>query len=69
MLKPPDIANLKITNENSISVPLLKDFSEIHESTVEYGSPELADQLSGAMYMHASIHEDKSSKGKEFRFY
>ena len=66
MLKPPDIANLKIVNENLTSVPLLKDFSDIHETTMEYGSPELSDQLSGAMYMHAQSVEDKSSIGKEF---
>jgi len=59
MLKPPDIANL--FNENLMSASLLKDFSDIHETTVQYGSPELADQLSGAMYMHAQSVEDKSS--------
>ena len=64
MLKPPDIANL--FNENLMSASLLKDFSDIHETTVQYGSPELADQLSGAMYMHAQSVEDKSSIGKEF---
>ena len=64
MLKPPDIANL--FNENLMPASLLKDFSDIHETTVQYGSPELADQLSGAMYMHAQSVEDKSSIGKEF---
>jgi len=59
MLKPPDILNL--FNENLMSASLLKDFSDIHETTVQYGSPELADQLSGAMYMHAQSVEDKSS--------
>ena len=65
MLRPPDTANPGILNSMATS-QLLKDFIEIHESTVEYGSPEMADQLSGAMYMHASIHEDKSSKAKKF---
>ena len=54
---------ITICNQGSGCAPK-KDFIEIHESTVSYGSPELEDQNSGAIYMHASIHEDKSSKGK-----
>lgn len=39
-----------------------QDWNEVHESTVLYGSPELADHLSGNMYMRASVHEDKCSQ-------
>ena len=28
----------------------------------EYGTPEMADQLSGAIYMHASLTEDRCSQ-------
>lgn len=38
------------------------DWNEVHESTVVYGSPELADHLSGNMYMRASVYEDKCSQ-------
>ena len=62
LLKLPD--EIKVPSESLALTPLGKDFTEIHESTVSYGSPELEDQNSGAIYMHASIHEDKSSKGK-----
>ena len=61
-MKLPD--EIKVPSESLAVTPLGKDFTEIHESTVSYGSPELEDQNSGAIYMHASIHEDKSSKGK-----
>ena len=40
----------------------LKDFLEIHEVTLNYGRPETADQMSGSMYLHAGVEEDKSSK-------
>ena len=40
----------------------LKDFLEIHEITLNYGRPETADQMSGSMYLHAGVEEDKCSK-------
>ena len=40
----------------------LKDFDEIHSVTVNFGSPEMADQMSGSIYMHASMVEDKCSQ-------
>ena len=40
----------------------LKDFDEIHTVTVNFGSPEICDQMSGAIYMHARITEDKCSQ-------
>ena len=64
MLKPPSIS--KAPDERLISTSLGKDFIEIHESTVMYGSPELADHLSGFIYMSVSMYEDKSSQGKGF---
>ena len=64
MLKPPSIS--KESDERLISTSLGKDFVEIHESTVMY--PELADSLSGFIYMSVSMYEDKSSQGKGFIF-
>ena len=40
----------------------LKDFEEIHSVTLNFGSPEMADQMSGSIYMHASMVEDKCSQ-------
>jgi len=40
----------------------MKDFIEIHESTINFGSPETCDQMSGAIYLHANISEDKCSQ-------
>ena len=40
----------------------LKDFLEIHEVTLNYGRPETADQMSGSMYLHAGVEEDKCSQ-------
>ena len=65
MLKHPEITeegNKMITSASAIG----KDFCEIHECTVMYGCPELADHLSGSIYMRASIYEDKCSQGKKF---
>ena len=66
MLQPPGIS--KVPDEKLISMSLGKDFIEIHESTVMYGSPELADHLSGFIYMSVSMYEDKCSQGKGFNF-
>ena len=63
MLKPPSIS--KAPDERLLSTSLGKDFIEIHESTVMYGSPELADHLSGFIYMSVSMYEDKSSQGND----
>ena len=43
-----------------------RDFIEIHESAIMYGSPEQADILSGFMSQYVAIHEDKSSQGNWF---
>ena len=43
------------------SCQTLKDFLEIHEVTLNYGRPETADQMSGSMYLHAGVEEDKCS--------
>jgi len=40
----------------------LKDFEDIHSVTVNFGSPEMADQMSGSIYMHANMEEDKCSQ-------
>merc|ERR1719323_24716 len=40
----------------------LKDFLEIDEATQNFGSPEICDQMSGAIYLHANIAEDKCSQ-------
>ena len=43
-------------------VTLSKDWEETHDCTVMYGSPELADHLSGHIYMRATMYEDKCSQ-------
>ena len=53
ILKPP---------ETESKIEMSYDWNEIHESTVMYGSPELADHLSGQIYMRATMYEDKSSQ-------
>jgi len=40
----------------------LKDFEDIHSVTVNFGSPEMSDQMSGSIYMHANMTEDKCSQ-------
>ena len=40
----------------------MKDFLEIHEVSLNYGRPETADQMSGSMYLHAGVEEDKCSQ-------
>jgi len=40
----------------------MKDFLEIHDATLNFGSPETCDQMSGAIYLHANISEDKCSQ-------
>ena len=44
----------------------LEDFKEIHSVILNFGSPEMADQMSGAIYMHASMSEDKCSQVCQF---
>ena len=69
MLKPPNTTTITTKGEEGNemkSAALGKDFCEIHECTVMYGCPELADHLSGSIYMRASIYEDKCSQGKKF---
>jgi len=39
----------------------IAEFLELSELIVNFGTPEHADQLSGAMYMRGSVTEDKSS--------
>merc|ERR1719342_1694026 len=40
----------------------MKDFLEVHDATLNFGSPEICDQMSGAIYLHANISEDKCSQ-------
>lgn len=47
--------------EEAVTKNLL-DFEEIHQVTVNFGSPEVADQMSGNIYMHATVTEDECSK-------
>jgi len=56
--EPTNTLNLNIDNYKES----LKDFLEIHDVTLNFGSPETADQMSGAIYLHASISEDKCSQ-------
>jgi len=44
------------------SCKTLKEFLEIHEVTLNYGRPETMDQMSGSMYLHAGVEEDKCSQ-------
>lgn len=39
-----------------------QDFQQIHQITLNFGSPEVADQMSGNVYMHAAVVEDECSK-------
>merc|ERR1740131_742791 len=40
----------------------MKEFLDIHDVTLSYGRPETADQMSGSMYLHAGVEEDKCSQ-------
>jgi len=40
----------------------LEAFQHLHQIVLNFGSPEVADQMSGNMYMHASMVEDECSK-------
>jgi len=40
----------------------LEDFHNLHDIVINFGSPEVADQMSGNVYMHASVVEDECSK-------
>jgi len=40
----------------------LEDFHHLHQIVINFGSPEVADQMSGNVYMHASVVEDECSK-------
>ena len=59
----PTAVKLGATDTESAGIcQTLKDFLEIHEITLNYGRPETADQMSGSMYLHAGVEEDKCSK-------
>lgn len=49
------------TENDANSMPN-EEWKEVHECTLMYGSPELADHLSGHMYMSRSIVEGKCSQ-------
>ena len=52
-------------NKNDIKASeRLRDFEVIHSVTVNFGSPEMSDQMSGSIYMHANMEEDKCSQVK-----
>ena len=56
--EPTEILNVNIENYR-VS---LNDFLEIHDEVLNFGSPETADMMSGAVYFHASTSEDKCSQ-------
>jgi len=42
--------------------PGIREFLTMSQMIVEFGLPELADQMSGSVYMHAGVEEDKCSQ-------
>jgi len=40
----------------------MEDFHHLHQVVINFGSPEVADQMSGNVYMHAGVVEDECSK-------
>ena len=60
--EPTAVKKLAETNSSAENWKVLKDFLEIHEVTLNYGRPETADQMSGSMYLHAGVEEDKCSQ-------
>jgi len=40
----------------------MEDFQHLHQVVINFGSPEVADQMSGNVYMHAGVVEDECSK-------
>ena len=55
LCKPPP-------NQVEETTTLSSDWHDIHECSLMYGSPELADHLSGHIYMRATVYEDKCSQ-------
>lgn len=51
-----------VVSETMLGEEKLVDFKEIHSVVLNYGRPEVADQMSGAIYMHANMEEDKCSQ-------
>ena len=56
--EPTELLNVKSENYRDS----LHDFFEIHDEVINFGSPETADMMSGAVYFHASTSEDKCSQ-------
>ena len=57
--EPTEELNNYVSEE---SCKAMKEFLDIHDVTLSYGRPETADQMSGSMYLHAGVEEDKSSQ-------
>ena len=60
--QPTEELNNNERDDSSNSSNTLREFLEIHEVTLNYGRPETADQMSGSMYRHAGVEEDKCSQ-------
>ena len=56
--EPTELLNVESENYRDS----LHDFFEIHDEVLNFGSPETADMMSGAVYFHASTSEDKCSQ-------
>ena len=65
ILKPPNNSNpfkkLDKTKKDNKKTALINDWIDIHEIASNFGTPELHDHLSGAIYSYALITEDKCS--------
>ena len=65
ILKPPNNYNpfkkLEKTNKDAKKIALINDWIDIHEIASNFGTPEVHDHLSGAIYSYALITEDKCS--------
>ena len=65
ILKPPNNSNsfkkLDKTKKDDKKTALINDWIDIHEIASTFGTPELHDHLSGAIYSYALITEDKCS--------
>ncbi|XP_059078599.1 uncharacterized protein LOC131877051 [Tigriopus californicus] len=61
VLQPLQAKDLE-TDPNNFRENLIQDFNEIYHTVKDVGYPEMADQISGVVFMHATLEEDKCSK-------
>lgn len=61
VLQPFQAKDLE-TDPNNLRDNLIQDFNEIYHIVKDVGYPELSDQISGVVFMHATLEEDKCSK-------